>query len=177
MTDTFDFFEQQFECPICHSDKVVPPFGPKKSSILIVAEFPAEIELKEGKPMVGPMGTVLRQELMYLGLDIKTTRRMNIWRHPPNKNKDCFNLGVEEVIKEAKGKQAILLFGDEVVKKFIDKSVMSIMGLNVKSIYFSAPVIVCCSNPAVVYQRGRGVGEVRLSLKKFADYIKEIEYE
>jgi len=82
------------------------------------------------------------------------------------------------VIEEAKGKQAILLLGDDVIKIFIDdRSIMKISGLRVKSSYFSAPIIIACPNPALVFHRGRGVGEVRLALSKFVKAIKELKNE
>ena len=173
MTDEFDFFESQFTCPVCGSDQIVPAIGNKNSLVLIVGENPGEEELKYSKPMVGPMGTVLRQELSYLGFDIKSARRTNLWRHPPNKNKDCLKNGLEEVIKEASGKQAILLLGDETVKIFLDKPVTKIAGLLVKSNYFSAKIVVACPNPAMMFHAGKGVGEVRLALKKFVGYLEE----
>jgi len=169
--DTSNFFEDQFVCPVCGSSGIVPAVGSKKSNVLIVAEFPGQEELDKGIPMVGPMGRVLKQELGVLGLDIKQTRRTNLWLHPPNKNKDCFQHGFEEVIKEAKGKQYILLLGDEVVKAFTGEGVMSVAGLVVPCNYFSG-IVMCCPNPAIVFQR-KGVGEVRLSLKKFVEKINE----
>jgi uracil-DNA glycosylase family 4 len=169
-----DFFESQFECPICHTDKVVPAVGNEKSAVLIVAEFPAEEELEKGIPMVGPMGRVLRQELSILGLDMKQTRRTNLWLHPPNKNKDCLDYGTQEVIKEAKGKKAILLLGSDTAKVFVNKSVSDISGLVVESPYFSCPVVVCY-NPAIVFQKGKGVGEIRLALKRFVELVERIQ--
>ena len=175
MTDEWDFYESQFACPICGSDKVVSAIGNKSSKVLIVGEFPGEEELKHGKPMVGPMGIALRQELAFLGFDIKSARRTNLWLHPPNKNKLCLQHGIEEVIKEAQGKTAILLFGDDVCKIFMDKSVTKIAGLLMKSNYFSAPIVVVSPNPAMMFHQGKGVGEIRLALKKFVRYLEEYD--
>lgn len=169
----FDFFESQFECPICKTDKVVLPVGNENSPVLIIGEFPGNEEVEKGIPMVGPMGRVLRQELSVLGVDIKQTRRTNIWIHPPNKNKDCLDHGIQLAIKEAKGKKAILLLGSDVVKTFLSMSVMDVAGIIMKSPYFSCPV-VSCPNPAIVFQKGKGIGEVRLSLKKFANFLNEV---
>lgn len=173
MTDNWDFFEQSLTCPVCGSTQMVIATGPKNSEVLIVGEMPGEIELKQGIPMVGPMGTILRQELAYLKFDFKSARRTNLWRHPPNKNEDCLKNGMEEVIKEAKGRKKILLLGNEVVELFTGKSVTKVCGLNVKSDYFSAPVIVCCLNPAIAFHVGHGIGEVRLALTKFVNFMKE----
>ena len=176
--DDWEFFEQQFECPVCGSEQCVPPVGNTNSSILIVAEFPGTEELKKGILMVGRMAFVLRQELGHLGLDLKSTRRCNLWQHPPNKNQKCLEAGMKVVISEAKGKQAILLLGSDVVDVFVkDHSVMKISGLRVKSSYFSAPIIMVCPNPALVFRKGRGIGEVRLALSKFVKAIKESKNE
>ena len=178
MTDDWEFFEQQFECPVCKSEECVPPVGSSKSKIIIVAEFPGVEELKKGIPMVGNMGFVLRQELGHLGLDLKSTRRCNLWQHPPNKNQKCLEAGMKVVISEAKGREAILLLGDDVTKTFVDdRSIMKIAGLRVKSSYFSAPIIIACPNPALVFHKGRGIGEVRLALSKFVKAIKESKNE
>ncbi len=176
MTDDWEFFEQQFKCPACGSEECVPPVGNSDANILIVAEYPGEEELKKGIPMVGRMAFVLRQELGHLGLDLKSTRRCNLWQHPPNKNPKCLDAGMKVVISEAKGKQAILLLGSDVVDTFIgDHSVMKISGLKVKSSFLSAPIIMVCPNPALVFRKGRGIGEVRLALSKFVGAIKELK--
>ena len=177
MTDDWgnlNFFEDNFICSECDSSDVVPAIGSKKSNILIVAEFPGKEEIKSGKPMIGNMGTVLRVELSKLGLDLKQVRRMNLWQHPKNKNEKCLQIGMEEVIKEAERKEYILLLGDDVVKCFLDRAVTKVSGLQMKSSYFSA-LCVPCSNPASLFQKGNGVGEVRLALKKFVGSIKELE--
>ena len=174
MTDDFeDFFENSIACHVCGSSKVVPPVGNKNSPILIVGDFPVDEDVTTGVPMTGPMGRVLRQELGHLGIDVKQLRRMNLWKHPVNKNPACFKLGTEEVLREAKDRKIILLLGSDVVKLFIGKSVMDLNGLIVESsLYFSCPVF-CCINPAIVYQRGKGIGEVRFALTKFAKYVQE----
>lgn len=168
----WDIWESEDECPVCKSKDYVPAYGNKKSKVLLVAEFPGEDEVRKGVPMTGNMSNVLRTELAILGQDLKAFRRMNVWFHPPNKNPKCFEYGVEQVIKEAKGKSIILLMGDEVVKYFCNESVTKVCGLQVTSPYLSAPHIFACINPAQVYHLGHGVGEIRLALHKF---VKEVE--
>ena len=73
MNDTF--YEDNFSCAICKKE-LVPPVGNKHSDILLVAEYPGEDEINNGKPMSGSMGIILRTELMYLGFDIKTTSNL-----------------------------------------------------------------------------------------------------
>jgi len=173
MTD-FDFFDDQFECSICGSSQVVPPVGNLKSPVLIVGKYPGTEEIKEGIPMVGPMGNILKQELFVLGMDLKQTRRMNLWQHPPNNNPDCYQHGVDTVLMESKGRKAILLLGDDVVSQFLPgKSVMSIAGLVMESPFFTAPV-VASPNPAIVFQKSGKVGEVRFSLHQFVKLVSEV---
>lgn len=159
-----------FTCPVCGDSKCVPPSGNTKSLILIIGEQPGEEELKKGKPMVGRMGDVLRQELGRLGVDLNRIRLCNLWQHAPNGNEDCYNHGLQTVIKEAKGKQAILLLGSDTVKAFTNEKVSNVCGLKVTSNYLSAPIIIACVNPAQVFHSS--VGEMRLALKKFAVAIE-----
>lgn len=161
-----------FVCPVCGDTKCVPPFGNETSPILVVAEFPGIEEIKKGRPMIGKMGDVLREEFGRLGVDLRRMRLMNLWQHKPNKNEECYQLGFQTVIKEAQGKQAILLLGSETVMAFCDEKVSNVCGLNVESFYLSAPIIVACVNPAIAYHST--IGEMRLALKKFAKQIDGI---
>lgn len=161
-----------FSCPICGYQKCVPPAGNAKSTILVVAEYPGREEEIKGKPMVGKMGDVLRQELGRLGVDLNRMRICNLWQHEPNNNEDCYKRGFETVIQEARGKKAILLLGSDAVKAFTGEKVSDVCGLNVKSDYLSAPIIIACVNPAIAYHSG--IGELRLALKKFCLAIEWI---
>jgi len=170
MDDDLVFWEDNFSCPICKTEKCVNSVGSKHSKILLVGSEPGDEELQKGIPMVGPMGRVLRTELLVLGLDIKQTRRTNIWKHPPNENKECFEHGVMGVLEDAEGKEAILLMGDEVVGYFTGMSVSKVNGLPVKSYYLSAPIIYACLNPAIVFKKS-GVGEIRFALRNFVEAL------
>ena len=167
------FFEDQFSCPVCGSEAVVPPIGRPSSKILIVGEFPGKEEIKHGKPMVGAMGGVFRTELAMLGFDITQARRTNIWKHPKNKNRECLEDGAKDVAKEAKGKDAILFLGDEGLKYFFgeDAKVTKLAGMRLESDLFSADLIMCCVNPAWVFKRGNGVGEMRFALRRFIEEL------
>ena len=131
--------------------------------------MPGDEEIKAGKPMVGRMGGVLRAELSRLGVDMRRMRLCNLWLHPPNKREDCFNYGVEQVIKEAQKKEAILLVGSDTIRYFCNVNVMSVNGLRVTSPYLSAPIIMACVQPAAVFHGS--IGEIRLALGKFAKAI------
>ena len=159
-----------FVCPVCNNTKCVPPSGNTRSPILVVAEFPGKEEVNKGKPMVGRMGDVLRYEFGLLGVDLNRMRICNLWQHIPNGNEDCLKLGFETVIREAQGKQAILLLGSESVKAFCNENVSKVCGLEVKSAYFSAPIVMACVNPAVAFHSS--IGELRLALSKFSKKIE-----
>jgi len=160
----------EFTCPYCGAD-LVSASGNKHSDVLIVGEFHGETEIEQGVPMCGKMGIVFRSELAYVGLDLKSFRRTNLWLHTPNKNEDCFKMGVEQVLKEAKGKRVILLLGSDTVKYFTGKSVSDVSGLKVQSTMLSAPTILAGFNPANVFHGT--VGEVRFLVKKFKEVVEE----
>ena len=161
-----------FVCPVCNNQKCVPPAGNKNSPILVVAEFPGKEEVIKGKPMVGRMGDILRSELGILGVDLNRMRICNLWQHAPNNNEDCYNLGLQTVIQEAKGKKAVLLLGSDAVKALTNEKVSDVCGLQIHSDYLSAPIIMACVNPAIAYHSS--IGELRLALSKFSSLIMDV---
>lgn len=175
MSDFDDFGDdwdtEIIECPHC-SQAIIDPMGNIDSPILLIGEFPGDEEISKGIPFVGPTGNVLRTELRYLGIDISQLRVTNLWLHKPNKNEECYKHGLEQAIKEAKGRKLVMLIGSDVVSEFADKKVYDVNGLIVKSKWISAPCF-CMLNPAIVFKRG-GVGEIRLAIQKFVKKVEEI---
>lgn len=161
-----------YTCPHCERDDLVLASGPKRAKILVVGEFPGKDEIKKGRPMVGAMGKVLRNELGRADLDMNQMRLTNLWLHPKTDSDECFTYGLEQVMKEAKGRKAILLIGSDTVSFFCDEKVSEVNGLEVKSTYFSAPLLFACVQPATVFHGG--LGEVRLSLSKFSQKIGKL---
>lgn len=176
MSDSWDNIITSYDCPICKREDCVPPAGLVSSFILLISEYPGSEEIKYGKPMVGAAGSVLKAELAYLGIDIKRLRICNLWLHPPSKDKalddKCLAYSASKVIEEAKNKKAILLIGSDAVKYFTGYSVSKVAGLEVKSSYLSAPIIMAMPNPAEVFHGS--VGEVRLSIQKFAKKVEDL---
>lgn len=168
MTDKWD---DEFKCPYCGAD-LVSATGNKHSDVLIVGSEPGDEEIQQGIPWCGATGRVLRAEMSYLGLDLKAYRRTNLWLHAPNKNEECFKMGVEQVLKEAKGKKIVFLLGSEPVMYFTGKNVSDVSGLKVKSPLLSAPVVLASQNPAVVFKGT--VGEIHHSLKIFKSEVERI---
>jgi uracil-DNA glycosylase family 4 len=172
-----------YTCKYCGRDDLVLASGPKRASILIIAEEPGKDEVKRGKPMVGAMGEVLRQELGRADLDMNQMRLTNLWLHPQQKvgakdteglkiKEQCFKHGLNEAIKEARNRKAILLIGSDTVKFFCDEKVSEVNGLEVQSVHLSAPLLFACVQPATVWHKS--LGEVRLSLQKFGQRINKL---
>lgn len=167
-------WDTSFDCPICGRDDCVPAYGNKNAEILVIAEFPGDEEVTQGKPLCGNTGTVLKHELGRLGMDLKCMRICNLWIHPPNKNNKCLEYGASKVIEESIGKKAILLLGSDVVKYFCGEDVGSVAGLRLTSNLLFSPLIVASPNPAIVFRST--IGELRLSLQKFESLYRS-EYE
>jgi hypothetical protein len=94
--------------------------------------------------------------------------------HEPNDDAGCLVVGGQHAIREAKGRKAILLVGSDTVKYFTQHSVMDVCGLRVKSNFISAPIIMACVNPAMVFKPGGCIGEMKLALQKFSLAIEGI---
>lgn len=151
----------------------MPSSGSKKSQILLIGELPGNEEIEHHKPFCGPAGGVLRSELARHGIDMWNLTVTNIWLHAPNNNEDCFNFGLEECMKLAKGKQAILLIGSQTVEFLTGYKVSEVTGLEVTSKYLSAPLIMASYNPATAFHRP--VGEIRFAITKFSEKLKAMD--
>lgn len=166
-------WDSLYNCPICNTEDCVLPIGPENSPVLIIGSFPGDEELKEGKPMVGKNGGILKAELSKNKISMRLIRITNLWLHKPNENAGCLAHCAKQAIHEARGKKAILLVGADAVKYFCSCSVEDYNGLQLKSDYLSAPVIMGCVQPVSVFHGGSG--ELQLAIKKFADKLKELE--
>ena len=164
-------WEDIYTCPICKSNECVPAGGNEHSKVLLIGEFPGQDEVKSGKPFSGATGGVLKAELAKLGIDLYGLRICNMWLHIPNHEENCLMYSIEQVIKEAKGKQAILLIGSDTAKYFCDKKVSAVNGLEVQSNLLSAPLIFACVQPATVFHGA--IGELRFALKRFIERIDQ----
>jgi len=166
-------WEDNMSCPVCGTTEMVYPSGYSKSSILIVGDEPGTQEIKLGRPFVGNTGTILRNELGFLGADYNRMRITNLWLHIDNSNEKCLQNGIEMVIKEAKDRKLILLIGAGTVKQLCNISVEEYNGLVVPCQYLNATVMVSVQ-PAIVFQENGVIGEVKFALKNFAKMIEEM---
>lgn len=174
-TETTSDTVDPFICSICKSDECVPPSGDEDSLVLLIEEFPGSEEIIKGRPFIGRTGTIIRNELIRAGYQLSAFRIMNLWRHPPNKNEQCFELGVKECLKEAKNKKLVVLIGSETVKYFTGKNVSEWNGLLVTSPMLSCDKILAVVQPATVFHSS--VGEMKYSMQRLVHYLKEAENE
>ena len=163
---------EDFTCKSCGRTDLVLPHGNLKSPVMIVGEEPNEDELQTGQPFTGSGGRIMKKELGKLGFSTHNATLTNLWLHTKNENEECFNDGLERVLKLSKGKSLVLLLGSNVVNFFTDYSVMQVAGLIVESSYFSGKVMAC-PNPASIFYGA--IGEVRLSLEKFMREVRKLK--
>jgi len=163
-------------CYFCEQP-VIQVYGYSDAKVLIIGDAPGKEELEALRPFVGATGKVLRQEMAKAGMDLYNCKVTNLWYHKPwkatHKNfENCFHASIEQVLREAKGKQAILLIGADPVDYFTGYKVSDVNGLQVDSNMLSAPVVFAMMQPTRVY-KGLGVGELRFALKSFVDCLKK----
>lgn len=124
----------------------------------------------------------LMKELGMAGVSMQTISLSALWLHTPPKVKKttkegreqfqkCLDWSISEVVKIAQGKKIVMLMGAEVVKTFIMKSVSDVAGLVCKSdLLPSVNVIIPAPNPDNIMKQP--IGELRFSIKSFAEQIK-----
>lgn len=164
----------RYACPSCEA-AIVKASGPTDSKVLVIGEFPGTNEIAKGVPFAThyrfvTAGKVFRKELERVGLSLGQFRVTNLWLHEPNKNDNCYQVGYDWTLDEAKGKSAILLVGSEVVEAFTRHKVGDVAGLQVDSPILSAPIIYAMPNPALAFHKG--IGEIRLSLEKWSKRLE-----
>ena len=158
-------------CPVCGST-LVEPYG--DSDILLVGEFPGDKEMQRGVAFVGEAGAILSYELNRVGIDLWACRVTNLWQHYQNKEIGCFEYGLKSLTMEMAGRK-VLLMGSELANYFLGEKVSKLYGLEVQSPLFprSIQFAMVAPNPAIALHQP--VGELRLSLQKFARKAKEVK--
>lgn len=157
------------ECPMCGRLEV-PFYGPPKSEILLLGEYPGGEELKQGIPFIGNTGDILNKELAKIGIQMQSCRRGNLWQH--GKYKDCdIEYHMERVVFEVMDhRKYVLMMGSDCIKAFLNKAVFDVSGLEVKVTLFPGDTRVIASpNPALLIHDT--VGEFRLALRAFKGVI------
>lgn len=153
-----------FQCPYCHNANIISPIGLPVSQVLIIGEFDT-LKLDYSEPKIA----VLKSELFYHGIDIRQFRIVNLWYHKPNKRKDCYDWSIKNIVKEAKDKTIIMLYGSECVRIFTNINIGLVSGLQVNSFILSAPAIITCPYPNFT----GGIGEFRFAVSNFIKKLEE----
>ena len=191
-------------CPICKRLMLVQADGPVDSPLLIIGEFPGIEEVKQGRPWVGPAGKVLDRELELAGIPRDICRVTNLWLHTPPtapktekpKTKSAierweeaaaayepeFTFHYTRLLKEIKGRKALLMMGSDVTEALIGRPVSLVAGCFIKSGRFITAVnlpkvTVAMMNPAIVFRSGKEgkLGETRLAIQRFAGAVNELK--
>jgi hypothetical protein len=160
-------------CPICNAQLVLPR---GQSDLLIIGDAPDREDLTQGIPFASnpnymTAGRILRKEMELVGVSLNQFRLTYLWQHTPNKAEECFRLGYDAVLGEAKGKKAILLIGSDVVETFTEYKVSDVSGLQVTSSVLSAPIIYAMTSPALAMHRA--LGEIRHGVEKFVARLEK----
>jgi uracil-DNA glycosylase family 4 len=157
-------------CPICNNLLLVPAAGPR-SDVLLVGEEPGWQEEKVGQPFIGPAGDILRAELARVGIQYSTCRVTNLWQHAISKEAGELDYHIGLLMKELNKVKHVLFMGSECAKTLFHLSVLETAGLKVKATWLPANIktAMLAPNPAIVLHDT--VGELRLSLKRFAEAV------
>ena len=159
-------------CASCGEDGT-PPRGSKNSKYLLVFTKPYNTPaIRNYKDKVTGID-VLRKELARVGLDIAEFRQTWLWLHEPGKNENCYKVGRDIVLEEAKGKEAVILVGAEATEEFTRFSASDVYGLQVESPALSAPIVFVLPKPEGVFVKGAGIGELRLSIEKLGKLLND----
>jgi len=164
----------------CCDKPTVTTLGRKSSNILVVGYAPSLARPKSGwgkstLSLFGNSTYPFRKEIERAGLEWHDLRIITVWQHEETKERKkkgeitqseiCLQHGYENVIKEAEGKDAILLVGAKTFNLFSEYNVSDTCGLFVNSTVLSCDIIMPLLSPGIMFSKG--VGETRLALSKF----------
>ena len=97
MTDGLDQWNivDHLTCDRCrladYRTQVVPGYGPNDARLAIIGEAPGQVEDTEGRPWVGPAGTVLHQLRRKVGIeDVPTWLTNRVHCRPPRNDLSAF---------------------------------------------------------------------------------------
>lgn len=180
-------------CPSCGRGGLDPIL--KSHPYMIIKESVTENEIKYGEVFsltsedrygrsINSTSYYLAKEMGMVGLNFQTFNLMSLYMHNPpkaKKTKDdkaivqgCLDYSLSQVIKVAKDMKIVVLMGAEVVRLFTGYGVSEVSGLVCKSdLLPDVPTIIPAPNPDKIMNMP--IGELRNSLKMFADQIKIYE--
>lgn len=163
-------------CTFC-GEKLVRPMVPKGALVAVVGTEPGREEMKHGIPLVGETGKVFRAELLRQGIVLGRLWRGNLWLHPIPSTADDrrqeLDWHKQQLIKALRGIKAVMLCGAANAQAFLGSGIMAVSGLEVKidELPSSIETVTMSVNPAQMLYGP--VGELRLSVEKFAIRARE----
>lgn len=160
-------------CPVCYTP-LVRASGNPQARILLVGEYPGIEEKRKGFAFAGETGRILERELARVGMPSSMCWLTNLWRHEPNKNKDCYNRFVNELLHEMEKFPAVFLMGSDLVQLFQEGDVSSWCGMDADSLLIPKSVKVCIYSPNPAIVTHGAVGELRFALGRFKHRVKEL---
>ena len=166
-------YENIVLCPLCCMPCVCPE-GPEDSTILLVGAYPGNEEMKEGKPWVGKGGEIFKRELAIAGLNYQRCRVTNLWLHPKSKDLAEKDWHLKQLLNELEGKTHVLLMGADVCELFTGGKIGNHESTKIKSKLLPKSVKSAwiMRNPANAALRGSTIGDIRLTIQKFASEVK-----
>jgi len=157
-------------CKYC-GNLIIEPSGPVKAEILLVGSAPDWEDIKNGEPLSGKAGDVLREELQRAAVIPGRCRVTNLWVHAKNP-KDCeVDFHVTRLFKELTGRKYILLMGTDAVQIFMPEiSVSDVTGLEILS-----PDLPKDARALAMYAPSIALsdklGETRFAIENFSNLI------
>lgn len=159
-------------CPHC-SNKMVQPYTPENSNILIVGYEPDDDDISKGSPFMDLKGRVLSTELQRAGLIMDYCAMTNLWLHKPVKdeNERHMEWHLAQLYHEMDRAEYIMMIGSELPKMFVDRSITEVSGLTMNSAKIGKYVTFAPTLNSPLYGT---VGEFRLAAKRFGARVRGI---
>lgn len=162
-------------CPIC-SQTAFSFRGVEKSPYLILAEAPTTDDHVKCLALSGGAGWILRNELDRQNCDLASYRLGFMYWHEMKRDKEsegCRIASIENAIREAYGRRAIMLLGAKTIKYFCNIGIDTVSSLRVHSQYLKCENIIAGPNPTVALSGT--IGEIRLLSLRWKELLDEIE--
>ena len=166
--------QYEYNCPCGKS--IVSGFGARAYSIFILSDKPDWEQTASGSISKSRIGALLKQELAVAGISPMDYYVDNLWKHERPKNKssgnpECVPFMVDYAVQQMSKAKYVLLCGSEVAETFLHVGISTCAGLEVHPFDLpNEPVYYAMVSPTWGYSQT--IGEVRLTIQKFARRIK-----
>lgn len=184
-----DVVEQIITCEACelhkHCTSPVAFSAPSKtdSGILVLGEAPGAIEDKQGKPFVGPAGTLMRTVLSDCGIDPETVWFANTISCYPNEFK---NPDPRHIISCADNRRAQIQASDARWVLAVGKIALNTQRPDVRISTAhgrvfqpggTGPVWFCTFHPSAALQNPLWEQDLRTDVHRFAGIVEDFEWQ